>query len=149
MVCERCEDFVTVVGQAIAFCGLSCLGKARQPDRRQKPIVCPTVTTQLRRPLMVCDRREDFVTVVGQAIAFCGLSCLGKARQPDRRQKPIVCPTLTTQLWLRLRRSMGRAILPAAAFQAALSGQARMVAPGQRRLKAGGWLPHTVVPGGR
>jgi hypothetical protein len=35
---------------------------------------------------------------VGQAIAFCGLSWLGKARQPDRRQKPIVCPTLTTQL---------------------------------------------------
>jgi len=30
---------------------------------------------------------------VGQAIAFCGLSCLGKP--PDRRQKPIVCPTPT------------------------------------------------------
>src|ERR1039458_6069226 len=44
---DRCEDFVAPVGQAIAFCGLSCLGKARQPDRRQKPIVCPTLTTQL------------------------------------------------------------------------------------------------------
>ena len=44
---DRCEDFVLLVGQAIAFCGLSCLAKAQRPDRRQKPIVCPTVTTQL------------------------------------------------------------------------------------------------------
>ena len=25
---DRCEDFRALVGQAIAFCGLSCLGKA-------------------------------------------------------------------------------------------------------------------------
>src|SRR5450759_1621331 len=40
---------------------------------------------------------------------------------------------------------VGRAILPAAAFQAALSGHARVFARGKRRLKAGGsqdWLPH-------
>src|ERR1035438_6963248 len=43
---DRCEDFVPFVGQAIAFCGLSCLGKARQPDRRQKPIVCPTIVRE-------------------------------------------------------------------------------------------------------
>jgi hypothetical protein len=40
---------------------------------------------------------------------------------------------------------VGRAILPAAAFQAALSGHARVFTPGKRRLKTGGsqdWLPH-------
>ena len=40
---------------------------------------------------------------------------------------------------------VGQAILPAAAFQAALSKHARVFAPAQRRLKAGGtqdWLPH-------
>jgi hypothetical protein len=41
-------------------------------------------------------RREDFALFVGQVIAFCGLSCLGEARQHDRRQEPIICPTLTT-----------------------------------------------------
>ena len=41
--------------------------------------------------------------------------------------------------------AVGRAILPAAAFQAALTIDARVFAPGRRRLKAGGsqdWLPH-------
>jgi hypothetical protein len=40
---------------------------------------------------------------------------------------------------------VGQAILPAAAFQAALSGYERVFAPAKRRLKAGGsqdWLPH-------
>jgi hypothetical protein len=40
---------------------------------------------------------------------------------------------------------VGRAILPAAAFQAALTGRERIFAPSNRRLKAGGsqdWLPH-------
>jgi hypothetical protein len=40
---------------------------------------------------------------------------------------------------------VGQAILPAAAFQAALSSDARVIALCQRRLKAGGsqdWLPH-------
>jgi hypothetical protein len=40
---------------------------------------------------------------------------------------------------------VGQAILPAAAFQAALSGDEEVFAPGERRLKAGGsqdWLPH-------
>jgi protein SCO1/2 len=40
---------------------------------------------------------------------------------------------------------VGRAILPAAAFQAALTIDAPVFAPGKRRLKAGGsqdWLPH-------
>jgi tetratricopeptide (TPR) repeat protein len=43
---------------------------------------------------------------------------------------------------------VGQAILPAAAFQAALSGHARVLAPVERRLKAGGshdWLPHNLV----
>ena len=35
-------------------------------------------------------------------------------------------------------RNVGQAILPAAAFQAAVSGHARVLAPGERRLKAGG-----------
>ena len=49
----------------------------------------------------------------------------------------------------KLLLAVGQAILPAAAFQAALSGQPeslRSVAP--RRLKAGGsqdWLPHISV----
>jgi hypothetical protein len=40
---------------------------------------------------------------------------------------------------------VGRAILPAAAFQAALSDRERVLALNKRRLKAGGsqdWLPH-------
>jgi len=40
---------------------------------------------------------------------------------------------------------VGQAILPAAAFQAALSGQAQIVTLDRRRLKAGGsqdWPPH-------
>ncbi len=40
---------------------------------------------------------------------------------------------------------VGQAILPAAAFQAALSEDARVFIPEKRRLKAGGsqdWLPH-------
>src|SRR5580692_5921171 len=45
------------------------------------------------------------------------------------------------------RRDVGQAILPAAAFQAALSGHARVFAQGARRLKAGGsqdWPPHNL-----
>jgi len=41
--------------------------------------------------------------------------------------------------------AVGRAILPAAAFQAAPAGQGRIFALGKRRLSAGGsqgWLPH-------
>ena len=44
---------------------------------------------------------------------------------------------------------VGQAILPAAAFQAALSDDAPIIAPSQRRLKAGGsqdWLPHELLP---
>jgi len=44
---------------------------------------------------------------------------------------------------------VGWVILPAAVFQAALSGQARIFAFGHRRLKAGGsqdWLPHFFEP---
>src|ERR1035438_942783 len=40
-------------------------------------------------------------------------------------------------LWLRLRRSVGRAILPAAAFQAALWPGLLILAPGHRRLRPG------------
>ena len=43
--------------------------------------------------------------------------------------------------------NVGQAILPAAAFQAALSSDARVFAPDTRRLKAGGsqdWLPHNL-----
>jgi len=46
------------------------------------------------------------------------------------------------------RCTVGQAILPAAAFQAALSSHARVLAPGKRRLKAGGsqdWLPHITA----
>src|SRR6202021_3066991 len=45
------------------------------------------------------------------------------------------------------RRDVGQAIMPAAAFQAALSDHARVFARGARRLKAGGsqdWLPHKL-----
>jgi len=45
-------------------------------------------------------------------------------------------------------RSVGRAILPAAAFQAAPTGHAQIFAAGERRLKAGGsqdWLSHNLV----
>ena len=48
-----------------------------------------------------------------------------------------------------LARGVGRAILPAAAFEAALPTDSRAVAHGERRLKAGGsqdWLPHEVLP---
>jgi hypothetical protein len=48
-----------------------------------------------------------------------------------------------------LARGVGRAILPAAAFEAALPTDCRAVAHGERRLKAGGsqdWLPHEVLP---
>jgi hypothetical protein len=44
---------------------------------------------------------------------------------------------------------VGQAILPAAAFQAALLSEPRILTFGKRRLKAGGsqdWLPH-VLPG--
>jgi hypothetical protein len=47
-------------------------------------------------------------------------------------------------------RDVGRAILPAAAFQAALPVEGQAFAPGKRRLKAGcsqDWLPHRT-PGG-
>jgi hypothetical protein len=40
---------------------------------------------------------------------------------------------------------VGQAILPAAAFQAAISGDAQVFERGERRLKAGGsqdWPPH-------
>jgi hypothetical protein len=43
---------------------------------------------------------------------------------------------------------VGQAILPAAAFQAALSGRVRAFAPGKGRLKAGcsqDWLPHSLL----
>ena len=50
---------------------------------------------------------------------------------------------------------VGQAILPAAAFQAALAGDVRVVAPGEGRLKVGesrlkagcsqDWLPHSLV----
>jgi hypothetical protein len=46
-----------------------------------------------------------------------------------------------------IRADVGQAILPAAAFQAASSDHARVFAPGERRLKAGGsqdWLPHNL-----
>jgi hypothetical protein len=42
---------------------------------------------------------------------------------------------------------VGQAILPAAAFQAAISGHAQVFAPGERRLKASGsqdWPPHNL-----
>ena len=48
-----------------------------------------------------------------------------------------------------MQSSVGRAILPAAAFQAALPTDSRALVPGERRLKAGGsqdWLPHEVLP---
>src|ERR1017187_864055 len=63
------------------------------------------------------DRCEDFVPLVGQAIAFCGLSCLGKARQPDRRQKPM--SHSHNAAWLLSCCSVGRPILAAAGFQPA------------------------------
>jgi hypothetical protein len=47
----------------------------------------------------------------------------------------------------RSKTHVGQAILPAAAFQAALSGQARIPEVVRRRLKAGGsqdWLPHNT-----
>jgi hypothetical protein len=46
---------------------------------------------------------------------------------------------------MRIAEVVGRAILPAAGFQAALSGRVRVFTPDERRLKAGGsqdWLPH-------
>jgi ribose 5-phosphate isomerase RpiB len=44
-----------------------------------------------------------------------------------------------------LHHSVGQAILPAAAFQAAVWNNAEVIAFGERRLKAGcsqDWLPH-------
>jgi hypothetical protein len=46
--------------------------------------------------------------------------------------------------------TVGQAILPAAAFQAALLGEPRILTFGKRRLKAGSsqdWLPHVVGSG--
>jgi hypothetical protein len=43
---------------------------------------------------------------------------------------------------------VGQAILPAAAFQAALGGDLRAFATGESRLKAGcsqDWLPHSLM----
>ncbi len=65
------------------------------------------------------------IGMVGQASAQCHL----------------LCP------WQRSTLIVGWAILPAAAFQAALPGHARACALGKRRLKAGGsqdWLPHDL-----
>jgi hypothetical protein len=48
-----------------------------------------------------------------------------------------------------MRANVGQAILPAAAFQAALSGNGRVSAAGKSRLKAGcsqDWLPHREAP---
>jgi hypothetical protein len=45
--------------------------------------------------------------------------------------------------------AVGQAILPAAAFQAALLGRDRSFTTGKCRLKAGcsqDWLPHKVLP---
>ena len=54
----------------------SCLARPGEPDRRQKPIVCPT-----RRRAAIWD---------GPWFLW---SCLARPGKLDRRQKPIVCPT--------------------------------------------------------
>jgi len=58
---------------------------------------------------------------------------------------------LTGSALNRFTMDVGQAILPAAAFQAALSGHARAFVLGERRLKAGcsqDWLPHLAAPEG-
>src|ERR1019366_3131018 len=72
------------------------------PDRDLLAIAGTHRGHQLRRLLAprplelirkILDRGPRAVFVVGQTIAFCGLSSLSSQRLVDRRQKAIVCPT--------------------------------------------------------
>ena len=77
------------------------------------------------------------------------LSVVGQVANLRRIVNPptpgILYPTRTTE---RTRRVVGQAILPAAGFQPALSGNAQILAPGKSRLKAGysqDWLPSKAL----
>jgi hypothetical protein len=98
---------------------------------------------------------EDPVAVLYARVPPSQPERIGNTTSPERRGGAEISAEKTRRevagksAIQALARGVGRAILPAAAFEAALPTDSRAVAPGERRLKAGGsqdWPPHEVVP---